>query len=204
MLLPDKLKGHVTTNNDGSIDLMGGHDPYEEARNRTFTYKEGTTSDDLINYIKSGIGGNQSHAGSILNDMLAEWDKGNEGSYGHYTSRLMTSNMFDEATNLADIMGSLYKDGYSQDELARMISEGKGVQHSGGQTGAQQILAGHGNNGSPTQAQQAFGGQGAQGSNPLWSGMLDRKASNMTAPQGLQQQQQPNGMLSALDLLKRR
>jgi hypothetical protein len=179
---------------------MGGHDPYEEARNRTFTYKEGTTSDDLINYIKNGIGGNQSHAGNILNDMLAAWDKGDEGSYGHYTSRLMTSNMFDEATNLADIMGSLYKDGYSQDELARMISEGKGVQHNGGQTGAQQILAGYGNNGSPTQAQQAFGGQG---SNPLWSGMLDRKASNMTAPQGMQQQQ-PNGMLSALGRLRGR
>ena len=200
MLLPDKLKGNVTTNADGSIDLMGGHDPYEEARNRTFTYKEGTTSDDLINYIKSGIGGNQSHAGNILNDMLAAWDKGDEGSYGHYTSRLMTSNMFDEATNLADIMGSLYKDGYSQDELARMISEGKGVQHNGGQTGAQQILAGHGNNGALTQAQQAFGGQG---SNPLWSGMLDRKASPMQPTQGMQQQQ-PNGMLSALDLLKRR
>ena len=110
----------------GGINLLG-NDPYKEARNRRFTYQEGLTGQDLINFIQKGIGGNYSHAGNIFNDMLDAWDKGHEGSYGHYTGRLMTSNMFDEATQLADIMGSLYKDGYTREEIGQLIGQGKGI-----------------------------------------------------------------------------
>ena len=116
----------MTVGSDGSVNLLG-NDPYKEARNRRFTYREGLTEKDLVDFIQKGIGGNYSHAGNILNDMLDAWDKGNEGSYGHYTGRLMTSNMFDEATQLADIMGSLYKDGYSREQIGQLIGQGKGI-----------------------------------------------------------------------------
>ena len=117
----------ATVLDDGSI-YFAPNELYEERQNRNFTYRSGIDPIDFAGYVRrNGVGGNQSHAGNILNDMLLEWDKGNTNSYGNYTARLLTSDMFDEATQLADMMGSLYMDGHSKDQIYQMIGLGNGV-----------------------------------------------------------------------------
>lgn len=117
----------ATVLDDGSI-YFAPNELYEERQNRNFTYRSGIDPIDFAGYVRrNGVGGNQSHAGNILNDMLLEWDKGNTNSYGNYTARLLTSDMFDEATQLADMMGSLYMDGHSRDQIYQMIGLGNGV-----------------------------------------------------------------------------
>jgi hypothetical protein len=117
----------ATVLDDGSI-YFAPNELYEERQNRDFTYRSGIDPIDFAGYVRrNGVGGNQSHAGNILNDMLLEWDKGNTNSYGNYTARLLTSDMFDEATQLADMMGSLYMDGHSKEQIYQMIGLGNGV-----------------------------------------------------------------------------
>ncbi len=117
----------ATVLDDGSI-YFAPNELYEERQNRDFTYRSGIDPIDFAGYVRrNGVNGNQSHAGNILNDMLSEWDKGNTNSYGNYTARLLTSDMFDEATQLADMMGSLYMDGHSKEQIYQMIGLGNGV-----------------------------------------------------------------------------
>ena len=117
----------ATVLDDGSI-YFAPNELYEERQNRDFTYRSGIDPIDFAGYVRrNGVNGNQSHAGNILNDMLLEWDKGNTNSYGNYTARLLTSDMFDEATQLADMMGSLYMDGHSKEQIYQMIGLGNGV-----------------------------------------------------------------------------
>ena len=169
----------ATVLDDGSI-YFAPNELYEERQNRDFTYRSGIDPIDFAGYVRrNGVGGNQSHAGNILNDMLLEWDKGNTNSYGNYTSRLLTSDMFDEATQLADMMGSLYMDGHSKEQIYQMIGLGNGVggAYNLGKDYTPSFGLNRMRNAGIAGAQQRNTLQSLRETDPQWTGML-----NMISP----------------------
>ena len=159
---------------DGSI-YFAPNELYQERQNRDFTYKSGIDPIDFAGYVRrNGVGGNQSHAGNILNDMILEWGKGNTNSYGNYTNRLLTSDMFDEATQLADMMGSLYMDGHSKEQIYQMIGLGKGVgsAYNLGEDYTPSFGLNQRRNAGIGNAQQRNASQSLRETDPQWAGML--------------------------------